>query len=159
MVLEIAFLYVCTSCSYNRTISNWWKKREYWQRHNMHIKTSPLKYPNCVQIKSSFIALRRLYGICIAWFFQGLDLKNKTDVCLLNSNYLFSAIYSRQHCKIYLFEKNIIFYVLQNRKFRWSNDYIKPIDIFSFWVMIPNLFSFIFRNTVHGIPIKFILFF
>ena len=32
----------------------------------MHIKTSPLKYPNCVQIKSFFITLRRLYGICIA---------------------------------------------------------------------------------------------
>ena len=32
----------------------------------MHIQTSLLKYPNCVQIKSSFIALRRLYGICIA---------------------------------------------------------------------------------------------
>ena len=28
----------------------------------MHIKTSLLKYPNCVQIKSFFITLRRLYG-------------------------------------------------------------------------------------------------
>ena len=71
----------------------------------MHIKTSPLKYPNRVQMKSSFIALRRLYGICIAWFFQGLDLKNKTDVCLLNSNYLFSAIYSTALQNIFIWEE------------------------------------------------------
>ena len=97
----------------------------------MHIKTSPLKYPNCVQIKSSFIALRRLYGICIAWFFQGLDVKNKTGVCLLNSNYLFSAIYSTALQNIFIWEEyNLLCFTKSEG-----------------WY------------TVHGIPIKFILFF
>ena len=131
-------MYVCTSCSYNRIISNWWKKREYWQRHNMHIKTSPLKYPNCVQIKSSFIALRRLYGICIAWFFQGLDLKNKTDVCLLNSNYLFSAIYSTALQNIFIWEE---------------------YNLLCFTKSEVSLVKWLYRTTVHGNPIKFILFF